>query len=87
MKHYVKVINVETMEIRLLKINTAVERMLVEGRVHWGRTRSPITGKVARADVLLVENEGAWAKLIPYFSYEEEAVGRKHVPKYTEAKE
>ena len=81
---YVKVINTETLEVRLLKVNGAVERMLVDGNLHWGRRRSPLTGKVARADVLLVENEEAWAKLLPYFSFEEEAAGRKHEPKYKE---
>jgi len=86
-KAFVKAINVETMEIRLLKINAAVERMLVDGRVHWGRRRSPLTGKIARADVLLVETSEAWEKLVPYFSHEEEAVGRKHVAKYTEVEE
>lgn len=83
-KAFVKVINTETLEVRLLKVNSAVERMLVDGNLHWGRRRSPLTGKIARADVLLVETEDAWAKLLPYFSFDAEIERRRHEPTYKE---
>lgn len=74
---FVKVVNVSTMEIRLLKLSPAVERMLVAGEVHWGRRRH--NGKTHKVDLLIVENEDVWVRLLPYFSYElEKETMKKH---------
>lgn len=81
---HVKVINTSTLELRMLKLNTAVEAMLINGNMHWGRRRSPLTGKIAQADVILVETEEAWMRLVPYFSFEAETNGEKHTAKYSE---
>ncbi len=80
---FVKCINVNTMEIRLLKLNRAVERMLIRGKVHWARRK---TGEQEQtSDTLLVEHDDTWAELLPYFDHSAEKNGRKHGAKWSKA--
>ncbi len=82
MSAFVKACNMNTLEIRLLKLNRAVERMLVAGSVHWARRQAG--ERKQTADMLLVEHDDTWAKLLPYFDHTAEKSGRKHGARWSD---
>lgn len=80
---HVKCINTESLEIRLVKLNKAVKRMLAAGDVRWAARK---TGeKIQRSDVLLIDSQETWGRLLPYFNLDTEKAGRKHRAKWTDA--
>lgn len=82
---HVKCINTESLEIRLVKLNKAVKRMLAAGDVRWAARKNG--EKIQRSDVLLVDSQEMWGKLLPYFNLDTEKLGYKHHAKWTDAPE
>jgi Holliday junction resolvase-like predicted endonuclease len=78
---YAKAIRSDTMEIRLLKINRAVERILVDAKSYWAARKSK--DKIYRTDVLVIHDDASWERLLPYFVFEVEKHGGKHRIEYT----
>ncbi len=73
------------MEIRLLRVNKAVQRRLVHSRIHWAQRKSP-NGQIFRTDVLIIQHDADWEHFLPYFDHTLEKNGGKHQVQY-EAKE
>jgi len=74
---YAKAINANTREIRMIKINNAVRAMLERHDTHWAK-RSNGKGGSIKLDVLLIDNDALWERLLPYFTYEYEKAGHTH---------
>lgn len=81
MTAYAKCYNAATMEIRLVRLTRAVKAMLVAGEVHWARRKRGERWQTS--DLLIIEHEDTWAKLLPYFDHTAEINRRQHGAKWT----
>lgn len=73
---YVKAINAETLELRLVHANAAVQRKLAHHDAYWGARK--IADKLHRTDAVIIKSQELWDELRPYFDFSAEVSGRAH---------